>query len=194
MRFTLELGDAAPDFRSPAADGRSYGLSDFRDDRAIVIFFTANGCPYVSATDESTRLTAQKFASRDVQFIAVSSNDATVKPEDGLAGMRARLAEHSFPWRYLRDESQSVARAYGALCTPHFFVFDRERRLVYTGRSVAAAKPETATHNDLEHALSDLLAGKPLRVPVTNPVGCPLEWSDEAMKPPPEAFDLVYGR
>jgi len=196
MPFTLQLGDPAPDFRLPATDGRTYSLETFRYDRMLVVFFTCNGCPYVLGSDELTRATAQKFASRDVQFVAINSNSAATKPEDNLGAMTARMAEHRFPWRYLRDETQDVARAYGALRTPHFFVFNHKRRLVYTGRGVDNPRdPKGVSVNDLDNALSDLTAGRPLRVPVTNPVGCNVKWDgQDAHWMPPEACDLVYGR
>lgn len=196
MSFTLELGDTAPDFDLPATDGRRYSLRDFRLDRVLVVFFTCNHCPYVLGSDETTRATAQKFASRDVQFVGINANSAATIPEDDLAHMTERMNEHKFPWRYLRDESQTVARAYGALRTPHFFVFDEKRRLAYTGRSLDNPKdPAQSQFSDLDNALTDLLAGKPLRVPVTNPIGCNVKWNgQDAHWTPPEACDLVYGR
>jgi peroxiredoxin len=196
MSFTLQLGDPAPDFSLPATDGRTYSLKDFRNDRVLVIFFTCNHCPYVLGSDEVTRATAQKFASRGVQFVGINANSAATVPEDDMAGMIARMKAHNFPWRYLRDETQEVARAYGALRTPHFFVFNEKRRLAYTGRGVDNPK-DTAqmTVNDLDNALTDLTTGRPLRVPVTNPIGCNVKWNGkDAHWMPPEACDLVYGR
>lgn len=196
MSFTLQLGDTAPDFTLPATDGRSYSLNDFRNDRVLVVFFTCNHCPYVLGSDEVTRLTAQKFASRGVQFVGINANSATTQPADSMEHMVARMGEHRFPWRYLRDETQDVARAYGALRTPHFFVFNEKRQLVYTGRGVDNPKDTSQmTVNDLDNALTDLTAGRPLRVPVTNPLGCNVKWEgQDAHWMPPEACDLVYGR
>ena len=196
MSFTLQLGDTAPDFKLPATDGRSYSLRDFRNDRVLVVFFTCNHCPYVLGSDEVTRLTAQKFASRGVQFVGINANSTATVPKDSMEGMIERMKEHRFPWLYLRDETQDVARAYGALRTPHFFVFDDKRRLVYTGRGVDNPKDTSQmTVNDLDNALTDLTAGKPLRVPVTNPIGCNVKWEGkDAHWMPPEACDLVYGR
>lgn len=195
MAFTLELGDSAPDFNLPATDGRAYNLGDFRDDRALVVFFTCNHCPYVLGSDEVTRATAQKFASRDVQFVGINANSTATVPEDDMDHMKARMDKQKFPWRYLRDETQEVAKAYGALRTPHFFVFDRKRRLVYTGRGVDSPKDTTQMQfNDLDNALTALIAGKPLRVPVTNPIGCNVKWNgQDAHWMPAEACDLVYG-
>lgn len=196
MGFTLELGERAPDFNLPATDGRDYTLDDFKEDRFLVIFFTCNHCPYVLGSDENTSALAQKFASLDVQFVAINSNSAETVPEDDMAHMKARMEARQFPWRYLRDETQEVAKAYGALRTPHFFVFNDKRTLVYTGRALDNPKdPGSSACHDLENALTDLVAGKPLRVPVTNPVGCNIKWrGQDAHWMPPEACDLVYGR
>jgi hypothetical protein len=107
--------------------------------------------------------------------------------------MKTRMAEHTFPWVYLRDESQKIALAYGALRTPHFYVFDAERRLVYTGRGVDNPKETSKmTVNDLENALEDHLAGRKLRAAVTNPIGCNVKWEGkDAHWMPPEACDLI---
>lgn len=193
MPFTLPLGAKAPDFRLPATDGKTYSLADFADAKALVIFFTCNHCPYVLGSDEVTRQTALKFIPRGVKFVGINSNSANTYPEDSFENMVKRMEEHKFPWVYLRDESQEVALAYGALRTPHFYVFDEERKLVYTGRGVDSPRDTSKmTVNDLENALEDLLAGRPIRVPLTNPIGCNIKW--EGKDPhwmPPEACDLV---
>ena len=107
--------------------------------------------------------------------------------------MVKRMEEHKFPWVYLHDESQEVALAYGALRTPHFFVFDEERKLVYTGRGVDNPRDTSKmTVNDLDNALAELTAGKPITTPVTNPIGCNVKWDGkDAHWMPPEACDLV---
>ena len=107
--------------------------------------------------------------------------------------MVKRMEEQKFPWVYLRDESQDVARAYGALRTPHFYVFDSDRNLVYTGRGVDSPKdPEKITVNDLDRALEEVVSGKPVSVPLTNPIGCNVKWrGQDAHWMPPEACDLV---
>jgi hypothetical protein len=107
--------------------------------------------------------------------------------------MVARMKEHSFPWTYLHDESQDVARAYGALRTPHFYVFDATRKLVYTGRGVDSPRDASRiTVNDLANALEDVVAGRAPRTPVTNPIGCNVKWDGkDAHWMPAEACDLV---
>ncbi|ACB74603.1 thioredoxin family protein [Opitutus terrae] len=191
--FTLELGSTAPAFRLPATDGKTYGLEDFQDARVLVVFFTCNHCPYVTGSDESTRQTAQRFAAQDVRFVGINSNSERTYAEDSFGHMGERMKQHRFPWVYLRDETQDVARAYGALRTPHFYVFDAQRRLVYTGRGVDSPRdPSRITVNDLANALEDHLAGRPVRTPKTNPIGCNVKWEGkDAHWMPADACDLV---
>jgi peroxiredoxin len=193
MAFTLQIGTKAPDFKLPATDGRTYGLADFKEARVLVVFFTCNHCPYVVGSDELTRQTADRFAPRGVRFVGINSNSRNTYPEDSFEHMIKRMQQQRFPWVYLHDESQSVARAYGALRTPHFYVFDAARTLVYTGRGVD--KPREAskvTVNDLANAIEDHLAGRPVRVPLTNPIGCNVKWEGkDAHWMPADACDLV---
>lgn len=193
MAFTLQPGKHAPAFRLPATDGKSYTLDSFAGDPVLVIFFTCNHCPYVTGSDDDTRRIAEKYAPRGVRFIAINSNSPNTYREDDLPHMQQRMREHKFPWLYLHDASQDVARTFGALRTPHFYVFDRERRLVYTGRAIDNPRqPDRATAHDLERALDELLAGKPITTPVTNPVGCNVKWDGKDAKwMPADACDLV---
>ena len=193
MNFTLQIGERAPDFRLPATDGKTYGLDDFAGEPVLVIFFTCNHCPYVIGSDESTRKTVEKFAPRGVRFVAINSNSPNTYAEDDFPHMVARMREEKFPWIYLHDSTQEIARAYGALRTPHFYVFDRERRLVYTGRAVDYPRQaEKATTHDLERALEEHLAGKPVSVALTNPIGCNVKWEGkDAHWMPGDACDLV---
>jgi peroxiredoxin len=195
MAFTLEIGKEAPDFRLPATNGRVYALDDFREADVLVVFFTCNHCPYVLGSDEVTRRTAEKFSKR-AAFVAINSNETDNHPADDFDHMKSRMTEQKFPWVYLRDESQEVARAYGALRTPHFYVFDGKRRLVYTGRGVDNPKDTTQmTENDLERALEDVTSGRPVRVALTNPVGCNVKWKNrEEHWMPPDSCDLVPRR
>ena len=193
MAFTLQLGERAPDFSLPATDGKTYSLNDFADAKVLVVFFTCNHCPFVTGSDEVTRKTAEKFAPKGVAFIGINSNSANTHPTDSFDHMVERMKEHKFPWVYARDESQEVARAYGALRTPHFFVFDADRKLVYTGRGVD--KPRDAAHaatHDLDRALEQHLSDKPIDTPLTNPIGCNVKWDGkDAHWMPAEACDLV---
>lgn len=192
MAFTLEIGERAPAFSLPATDGKTYALDDFSE-KFLVIFFTCNHCPYVIGSDENTRKTVEKFQGPDVRFVAINSNSPNTYEEDSWEHMIERMDEHQFPWLYLHDASQDVAEAYGALRTPHFYVFDAERKLVYVGRAIDTPRDHTqATTHELEDALEELLAGKPVSVPVTNPIGCNVKWDGKDRKwMPPEACDLV---
>jgi peroxiredoxin len=192
MAFTLQIGEQAPDFELPATDGKTYRLADFTDE-TLVVFFTCNHCPFVTGSDEVTRQTALKYAPQGVRFVAINSNSKNTYPEDDFPHMVARMEEHQFPWVYLYDESQEVALAYGALRTPHFYVFDSNRKLVYTGRGVDNPRDTSKmTVNDLDNALAEHLAGKPISTPLTNPIGCNVKW--EGKDPhwmPEEACSLV---
>jgi peroxiredoxin len=194
MAFTLEIGQQAPDFRLPATDGKTYSLADFDDANVLVIFFTCNHCPYVRGSDEVTRETANKYAAQGVKFVAINSNSEQTNPDDDFDHMVERMREHNFPWVYLRDKSQEAALAYGALRTPHFYVFDKDRKLIYTGRGVDNPKDTSKmTVNDLDRALAEHLAGKPISVPLTNPLGCNVKWEgQDAHWMPAEACDLVF--
>lgn len=193
MGFTLSIGSAAKDFSLKGTDGKIYTLKDFAEARVLVVFFTCNHCPYVIGSDEVTRKTAEKFASQGVKFVGINSNSKNTYAEDSFEGMVERMNEQKFPWVYLYDETQDVARAYGALRTPHFFVFDKDRKLVYTGRGVDTPRDTSKmTVNDLENALVELLAGKEISVPETNPIGCNVKWDGmDQHWMPPDACDLV---
>jgi peroxiredoxin len=191
--FTLTLGQIAPPFHLKGTDGHFYSLDSFEDSPYLVIFFTCNHCPYVIGSDEVTRQTADKFAKLGVKFVAINSNSPNTYPEDDFNHMITRMQEHHFPWVYLYDESQDIARHYGALRTPHFFIFDAKRKLVYTGRGVDSPRDVSKmTINNLDLALEALVHHKPIATPLTNPIGCNVKW--EGKPPhwmPPEACDIV---
>ena len=192
MAFTLQLGDHAKEFSLPATDGKCYSLADFSTN-FLVISFTCNHCPYVINSDEITRATAEKYAPRGVDFVAINSNSINTYAEDSFDHMVERMAEHQFPWTYLHDESQEIALVYGALRTPHYYIFDKERRLVYTGCGVDNPRePAKMTINYLNNALDELLAGKEVTVPLTNPIGCNVKWDGkDAHWMPAESCSLV---
>jgi len=192
MAFTLQIGEKAPEFSLPATDGKTYSLSDFTED-TLVICFTCNHCPYVVNSDEVTRGIVEKYQGKGVRFVMINANSAGTYPEDDFDHMVERMNEHGFPWAYLHDKTQDVARAYGALRTPHFFVFDADRKLIYTGRGVDNPRDASQIKSrDLEAALDEHLAGKQISTPVTNPVGCNVKWDGkDAHWMPAEACDLV---
>ena len=193
MAYTLSLGDQAPNFSLPATDGNTYQLDSFRDHDTLVIFFTCNHCPYVTGSDEVTRQTADALMHEGVYFVGINSNSATTYPDDDFPHMVERMEEHQFPWTYLHDESQDIARTYGALRTPHFYVFNKARELVYTGRGCDSPRDSSKmTRNDLMIALKQHLAGETITPDVTNPIGCNVKWEGkDAHWMPGDACDLV---
>lgn len=192
-QFTLPIGAQAPDFSLLATDGKKYSLKDFKDSDVLVIFFTCNHCPYVYGSDEVTRKTAEQFKPHHVAFVGINANSVNTVPADSYEMMVERMKTQKFPWHYLHDPTQQTALKYGALRTPHFFVFDKQRKLIYTGRGVDSPRDTSKmTVNDLERALQEHLAGKPISVPLTNPIGCNVKWEGhEKHWMPPEACDLV---
>ena len=193
MAYTLATGDQAPDFDLVGTDVDYYSLDSFKDFDNLIIFFTCNHCPYVTGSDEVTRLTVEKFDNKQFKFIAINSNSKNTYEEDSFDNMVKRMDEFKFPWLYLYDETQKTAKDYGALKTPHFYVFNQERKLVYTGRGVDSPKDSSNIKvNDLDRVLSELVRNKKISVPVTNPIGCNIKWDGkEAHWMPAEACDLV---
>jgi peroxiredoxin len=193
MAFTLQPGQKAIDFRLPSTAGREYSLSDFNDYKYLVIFFTCNHCPYVLGSDEVTRATTEKYKSAGAVFVGINSNSENTYEEDSFPNMVARMEKYKFPWIYLYDKDQSIARAYGALRTPHFYVFNEDRILVYTGRGVDSPRDTSGmTVNNLDIVLNELTSGRPVSVSRTNPIGCNIKWEGkDAHWMPPEACDLV---
>lgn len=193
MAFTLQIGDRAPNFSLPATDGKSYSLKDFDRYPVLVVFFTCNHCPYVIGSDEKTRETADKYKEQGVKFVGINANSKNTYLEDDFPHMVARMQKYNFPWTYLHDESQDVARAYGALRTPHFYIFNKERTLIYTGRGVDNPRDTSQmVVNNLDDALAEHLAGKELAIKMTNPIGCNVKWDGrDAHWMPGDACDLV---
>lgn len=193
MAFTLSLGTEALAFDLPATDGKNYTLEDFKDHKGLVVFFTCNHCPYVIGSDELTRKVVEEFTPKGIGFVAINSNSKNTYEEDSYENMIKRMDEYKFPWTYLRDESQDVAKAYGALRTPHFYVFDENRKLIYTGREVDSPRDTSkVTVNDLANALNEFLEGNPITTPLTNPIGCNVKWDGKDPHwMPVEACDLV---
>jgi peroxiredoxin len=193
MAFTLQTGEKAKDFRLVSTDMKEYSLPDFDNFKFLVIFFTCNHCPYVIGSDEITRTTVEKFRNKGVGFAGINSNSENTYPEDSFPNMVKRMEKHKFPWVYLYDKDQNIAREYGALRTPHFYVFDEERKLVYTGRGVDSPRDTSKmTINNLDIVLDELTSGKPVSVSATNPIGCNIKWEGkDAHWMPPEACDLV---
>lgn len=177
----LALGSKAPDFDLKGVDGKRYSLDSFRDKPILAVIFSCNHCPYVVAYEDRMVSIQKDYAAKGVQLVAVNSNDEVEYPEDSFPNMIKRAKEKGFNFPYLRDETQEVVTAYGAVCTPHVFAFDKSRVLSYRGRIDDSRDPSKVKSQDLRNALDDLISGSAVRVPETRPFGCSIKWF--TMKP-----------
>ena len=176
-QMEMALGARAPDFRLPATDGRSYALKDVAGENGAVIVFICNHCPYVKAVIGRLTADARALMAEGVGFAAISSNDAASYPEDSFPKMRAFALAHDFPFPYLHDETQEVARAYGAVCTPDFFGFDRDLKLKYRGRldEGRTTPPPPNARRELLEAMRAIAAGDAPANQVPS-IGCSIKW------------------
>ena len=193
MAFTLELGAKAPDFDLPGVDGNNYSLASFDDADALAVVFACNHCPFVIGSEDRFNEFYADYKDRGVAFISINSNETDGHPTDSFEHMQERARDKGFRFPYLRDESQATALAYGALRTPHFYLFDGDRKLRYTGRlDDNPMDAALATTRELRDAVEAVLAGTEVPVALTNPIGCNVKWKNrDAHWMPPEACDLV---
>jgi peroxiredoxin len=169
------LGSGCPGFRLPGVDGRVWGLEDFLAP-ALLVVVMCNHCPYVQAVDDRINALAKDFSGR-CDVVAISPNDAQAYPEDSFDAMRARARLKGYVFPYLYDESQEVARAFGAVCTPDFFLYDAARKLAYRGRLDDNWKDAAQVRQqDLREAISALLAGTVPSQPQKPSMGCSIKW------------------
>lgn len=177
--FRLHAGDPAPDFALPGVDGKTYQLRDFADRSLMLVVFWCNHCPYVQAWEGRMIELGRTYQPKGVGMVMINSNDARAYPEDSLDSMIRRADEKKYPFPYLQDESQDVARAYGALVTPHPMLFGRDRTLLFQGRiDNDHQHPERATERYLARAFDQALAGAavdPAELPVA---GCTVKWKE----------------
>lgn len=183
---TLEIGAQAPDFKLPGIDGKFYTLADFSDAKALVIVFTCNHCPTAQAYEDRIKSVATDYRSKGVALVAVSPNSPLgllyeelgyTDLNDDYEAMQQRAKDKQFDFPYLYDgDTQETSLQYGPVATPHAFVFDGQRKLVYQGRLDATEKPGKANAEDLRAALDAVLAGVPLANPVTKSFGCSTKW------------------
>jgi len=151
-------------------------LSSFDDSRLLVLMFTSNGCPTVRAFEDRLGALQTANAATRVRLVAINANNPYLSPGDSLAEMTKRAADRAYPFPYLKDSDGAVARAYGAVCTPHVFVADERRAIRYQGRIADSRNPEKVTTPDLENAIAALLAGRGVDPAVTEPFGCSIVW------------------
>lgn len=179
-KITMKTGTPAPDFKNlPGVDGKKYALSDFSAASALVVVFSCNHCPYVQAYEDRMITLQNEFKDKGVRFVAINANDATNYPDDSFENMVVRARQKKFNFAYLRDEDQSVAKAYGATHTPHLFVFDKDRKLAYTGKiDDNWQEPTKVQHTYLKNALSSLVQGKKPAEAETFAIGCTIKWKN----------------
>jgi len=174
----LKLGTTAPDFSLLNVDGRLVSKQDFVGRPALLVMFICNHCPFVKhIADELTRL-GQDYQARDVAIVAINSNDVSSHPEDSPERMIHEVEERGYTFPYLFDENQEVAQAYHAACTPDFFLFDGQQRLVYRGQ-LDDSRPQSGipvTGRDLRAALDAVLAGQPAPATQKPSIGCNIKW------------------
>ncbi len=174
----LEIGQQAPDFTLPGVDGQTHALRDLlADHRAVAVIFSCNHCPYVRAWEDRMIAIQRDYADRGVALVAINANDAARYPEDDFSHMQERAREQGFNFLYLRDESQEVARAYGATHTPHVFLLDAQGVLRYRGAIDDNYEDPADVHQPyLRQALDALLEGDAVPTPTTEAVGCTIKW------------------
>lgn len=172
------LGSMAPDFRLPDITGRLVSLHDFAGAPALLVMFLCNHCPFVKHIRGALARFARKYQVRSLAIVAINSNDAQTYPEDSPAKMAEEARDAGYTFSYLYDETQAVAKAYGAACTPDFFLFDRERRLVYRGQfdDSRPSNNRPATGADLRAAADAVLAGRPVSPDQKPSIGCNIKW------------------
>lgn len=174
----IALDTSAPDFRLPGTDGRTYSLKDVAGEKGTVIVFICNHCPYVKAVIGRLVTDARVLMSEGVGFAAICSNDALSYPEDSFPKMGEFARKHDFPFPYVHDETQEVARAYGAVCTPDFFGFDADLKLRYRGRldEGRTAPPPANARRELLEAMRAIASGAPAPANQVPSIGCSIKW------------------
>jgi peroxiredoxin len=175
----LKLGTTAPDFTLPdTVSGHTKSLEQLKSDTATVVMFICNHCPFVKHVNEQLVKLANDYQPKGISFVAISSNDIVSYPEDSPEKMKEYAARLGYPFPYLFDETQEVARAYKAACTPDFYIFDADLSLVYRGQ-LDDSRPNNgipATGKDIRTALDNILADKPVSAEQRPSLGCNIKW------------------
>ncbi len=174
----LPLGTPAPDFRLPDTAGKIVSLDDYRDAPALLVMFLCNHCPFVKHIREGLAALTAEYLKKGVGIVGINANDVANYPDDSPEKMKLEAAQAGYKFPYLFDESQQVAKAYRAACTPDFFLFDRARKLVYRGQ-MDSSRPGNeipVTGEDLRAALDATLAGQPVTGPQKPSMGCNIKW------------------
>jgi len=174
----LPLGTKAPDFRLPGPSGKAVSLADLKDAPALVVIFMCNHCPYVKHVRDGLAKLARDYRPRSVAVVGINANDVANYPDDSPARMAEEAAAAGYIFPYLHDETQAVAKAYRAACTPDLYLFDKDQRLVYRGQldDSRPGKGLPVTGKDMRAALDAVLAGNPVSPIQTPSIGCNIKW------------------
>lgn len=171
------LGVACPEFTLPATDGKKYSLKDFKKGAPFVVMFICNHCPYVKAIEDRLIELGRDLKTRGVPIVAICSNDANAYPDDSFAELKKRAESMNYPFPYLHDELQVVAKSFGAVCTPDFFVYNKQSQLAYRGRLDDSWKePTKVTRRELLQAVDDLLVSDEFPKVQMSSMGCSIKW------------------
>ena len=174
----LPLGTSAPDFSLPDTEGKAVSLSDFVDSPALLVIFMCNHCPYVKHVAGELSVLVTEYQKKGVAVVGINSNDVANYPDDSPEKMAEEVVAQGYTFPYLYDESQATAQAYRAACTPDFYVFDSQQKLVYRGQ-MDDSRPQSGvpvTGHDLRGALNAVLAGQPVPEPQKPSLGCNIKW------------------
>jgi thiol-disulfide isomerase/thioredoxin len=173
----LDSNFHCPDFSLPGVDGLRHSRQEFEGSAGLLVMFICNHCPYVKAIEDRLIKLGEFVKTRDLKMVAICANDAENYPEDSFANLQKRWTEKNYPFHYLYDESQEVAKSFGAVCTPDFFLFDRNLKLAYRGRLDDSWKePEKVTTEELKAAMEALLQGEAINSKQVPSMGCNIKW------------------
>ena len=174
----LPLGTTTPDFSLPNVDGQNVSLADFRDAPALLVVFMCNHCPYVKHVAAGLAALLREYQAKGVAVVGINANDVAGFPEDAPAKMVEEVKARGYTFPYLYDERQAVAKAYRAACTPDFYLFDKQRKLVYRGQ-MDSSRPGSelpVTGEDLPRGIDAVLAGRPVADKQKPSIGCNIKW------------------
>jgi peroxiredoxin len=172
-----ELGSTCPDFKLPSVDGKTFARKDFAASKALVVMFICNHCPYVKAIEDRILGLVHELTPQGAAFVGICSNDPSDHPDDSPQALLARWKEKSYGFPYLIDETQDVARSFGAVCTPDIYVFDSSHKLRYRGRLDDSWRNPTAVQREeLKMAVTSILKNVPIEGPQNPSMGCSIKW------------------
>ena len=178
-QIKLKAGDKAPDFELLGIDNKKHSLNDYKDYTGLLVIFMCNHCPYVKAKIEAIKEIHKKFKDK-IAVVGINSNDPTSYPDDSFENMKIIAKEKGIKFDYLVDETQEIAKKYGAICTPDPFLFDGKMKLIFHGRIDNAMKPEdTATEKTMINNIEKFLSGEKIKKDFDPSIGCSIKWKEQ---------------